>query len=109
MVNNYHLDPIFHALADPSRRAFLEQLRESSLRVSDLKPVVTMSKAAVSKHIRVLLDANLIRVEKKGREKLCTLNVATLRTAQDWVTTTTEFWTERLDALDQYLQGENNE
>ncbi len=98
--SNPHLDQIFRALADPTRRALIEQLSEGECRVSDLAAPHDMSLAAVSKHIQTLEGAGLIKRRVEGRTHHCRLNPAALSNAYDWLSFYEQFWTERLDALE---------
>lgn len=94
-----HLNRIFHALANPTRRAILGRLASGKTTVGDLSRPLPLSFAGVSKHLGVLERAGLVTREARGRERVCRLNPAALRDAQDWLEFHTRFWTERLDAL----------
>ena len=93
------LNHIFHALSNPTRRAILARLASGETTVGDLSQPLPLSFAGVSKHLGVLERANLVTREARGRERVCRLNPAALRDAQDWLEFHTRFWTERLDAL----------
>ena len=93
------LDRIFHALSNPTRRAILGRLASGNTTVGDLSRPLPLSFAGVSKHLGVLERAGLVTREARGRERVCRLNPAALRDAQDWLEFHTRFWTERLDAL----------
>lgn len=94
-----HLDHVFHALSNPTRRAILGRLASGKTTVGDLSRPLPLSFAGVSKHLGVLERAGLVTREARGRERVCRLNPAALRDAQDWLEFHTRFWTERLDAL----------
>jgi DNA-binding transcriptional ArsR family regulator len=79
-----HLDP-FHAVADPTRRAILDRLRGGELPVATLASAFPMSRPAVSKHLRVLRDARLVRERKAGRQRLYQLTPAPLEGVAAWV------------------------
>jgi DNA-binding transcriptional ArsR family regulator len=100
------LDDVMRALADPTRRAIVQQLRAGEARVTDLAQPFAMSLNAVSKHIRVLERAQLVRRRRVGREHLLSLNPAPLDAAADWIEQQRAFWTPRLAALDDVLQAE---
>ena len=91
------------ALADPTRRAILERLSAGAARVTDLAAPFAISLNAVSKHIRILERAALVRRERQGREHLLSLNPAPLDEASAWIERQRAFWTTRLDALEQAL------
>lgn len=99
------LDAIFHALADPTRRALLARLMDGPSRVTELAEPFDTSLPAVSKHLRVLEHAGLLRREVQGREHRCSLEPAPLKQAADWIAFYQRFWETRLEALDQLLTG----
>ena len=97
------LDSVFHALADPGRRLMLEQLGHGPASVSDLGKSLTMSLAAVVQHVQVLEASGLVRTQKLGRTRMCSLNPAPLRSAERWISERRAFVERRLDRLGQYL------
>jgi DNA-binding transcriptional ArsR family regulator len=99
------LDAVFHALADPTRRAMLRRLTGGARSVTDLATPYAMSLAAASKHVKALERAGLVRREVKGRTHLCRLAPAPLAAADDWIGFYRRFWSERLEALDAVLQA----
>lgn len=101
------LDHIFHALADPTRRAMLQRLAERERTVGELAEPFAMSLAGASKHIKALEAAGLVRREVRGRQHLCRLEPARLATAHDWLSFYERFWTTRLNALDALLRAED--
>jgi DNA-binding transcriptional ArsR family regulator len=102
-----NLDGTLHALADPTRRAILHRLTEGETRVTDLAEPFAMSLNAVSKHIRLLERARLVRRRKVGREHLLSLNPEPLVAAATWMAEQRAFWTARLAALDALLRAED--
>jgi DNA-binding transcriptional ArsR family regulator len=102
------LDLIFYALADPTRRKILGMVGEASRTVTELAEPFRMSLAAVSKHIKILEKAKLIKRTKQGRIHHCTLEVAPLVRAEECIRFYQQFWTERLDDLALFLEGESN-
>ncbi len=104
-----NLDQVFHALADPTRRALLQQLMDGEQTVGSLAEPHQMSLAGVSKHLQTLERARLIRRDKRGREHFCRLNPRPLARARDWLGFYREFWTERLDALEDFLDKEGKQ
>ena len=97
------LDRVYAALADPTRRAILSRLTQESVRVTELAEPFAMSLNAVSKHVRVLEEAGLIRREIQGREHVLSLNAAPLQEATAWLETYRQFWAARLDRLEAFL------
>ncbi|HEX7007244.1 MAG TPA: metalloregulator ArsR/SmtB family transcription factor [Alphaproteobacteria bacterium] len=101
------LDLTLGALADPTRRAILARLSEGEARVTDVAAPFDMSLNAVSKHIRVLERARLVRRRRVGREHYLSVNRAPLDEAADWIETQRALWTRRLDALEALLREED--
>ena len=99
------LDRTFAALADPTRRALLAQMRERDrLSVSELARPFAMSLPAVMKHLDVLSDAGLITRRKTGRTVACQLNAAPMEEAMSWLSRYQQFWTEQLDRLAAFVE-----
>lgn len=101
------LDAVFHALADPTRRAMLRRLGDAPLSVGELAAPHRMSLAAASKHIKSLERAGLVRREVRGRTHLCRLEPAPLAGARDWLEFYRRFWTTQFDALETLLQSQS--
>jgi len=97
------LDDTMLALADPTRRAILQRLGAGDARVTDLAQPFAMSLNAVSKHIRILERAALVRRTRAGREHVLSLNPAALDEAAAWIEGQRQFWNARLDALEAAL------
>ncbi|HWJ23219.1 MAG TPA: metalloregulator ArsR/SmtB family transcription factor [Gemmatimonadaceae bacterium] len=101
------LDRTLIALADPTRRAILHRLSRGEARVTDVARPFAMSLAAVSKHVRVLERARLVRRRRAGREHLLSLDPKPLDEAAAWLDTQRATWTAHLDALDAMLAAED--
>lgn len=97
------LSAVFGALADPTRRAILRRLSQGDASVNELARPFAMSLPAVSKHLRVLERAGLIRRSRQAQSRPCTLDAAPLKAAAEWVGTYREFWEGSLDRLEAYL------
>ena len=97
------LDRVFHALADPGRRLMLERLGRGPASVSELGKPLSMSLAAVVQHVQILETSGLVRTEKVGRTRTCSLNPATLRSAEHWMSERRGLVERRLDRLGDYL------
>jgi DNA-binding transcriptional ArsR family regulator len=109
VTNSHQLDLTFAALADPTRRAILARLTEGDSTVGDLASPFEISRPAISKHLRVLERAGLVRRARDGRLSRCGLNASPLREAADWVEQYRQFWERQLDALARYLEEEEKE
>ena len=93
------LDRTLSALADPTRRAILQRLRKGEARVTDLAQPFILSLNSVSKHIRMLERADLVRRRRVGREHLLSFNPKPLDDAAAWIAAQRADWSIRLDAL----------
>ena len=98
------LDRTFAALANPTRRAIVRQLRRGSLTVSEVAARHPMSLAAVSKHLDVLEDAGLVRRTRVGREQRCSLAAEPLASASAWIEDYRVFWQRQLASLSAYMK-----
>jgi DNA-binding transcriptional ArsR family regulator len=103
------LDAVFAALAHPIRRAIIENLAAGDCTVSDLAAPHDVSPPAISKHLRVLEEAGLLEQTPDGRVRRCALKAKPLSAAFSWIVQYRLFWEERLDALAQYLEGDEQE
>jgi DNA-binding transcriptional ArsR family regulator len=97
------LDGIFNALSDPTRRAILARLSGCEARVTEIAAQFPISLNSVSKHIRMLERAGLVRRSIVGRDHLLTLDAAPLAEAQAWIEKYRSFWEDSLAALDRYV------
>lgn len=101
--NAENLNDLFHALADPTRRAMLQALAGQSLSVGDLAKPFDMSLAAASKHIRVLEQAGLINRQVIGRSHICELNAGPMHCGLEWIQHYQRYWNRQLDTLEELL------
>lgn len=101
--NSARLDGVFNALCDPTRRAILARLSSSDARVTDIAAEFPISLNSISKHIRMLERAELVRRTINGRDHRLSLNAAPLSDAVAWIEHYRRFWDGRLAALDAYV------
>lgn len=101
------IDPnkVFKALADPTRREIFHLLVVAGLAlpISEVCEHFKMSRQGVTKHIKFLHSAGMVEINESGRENLCSANLKSLKTVQDWLAFYDKFWDEKLDALDRHL------
>ena len=97
------LDATFAALSDETRRRILAQLTHGEAKLSDLAKPFEMSLTAVSKHVRVLSNAGLVQMEKRGRTRHCRLDASALKQASEWLADYRTFWRQRFENLAQHL------
>lgn len=100
---NDELSLVFHALADPTRRAILSRLHSGPTTVGDLAEPFAMSRPAISQHLKVLERAGLIERTTSAQWRTCTLRTEPLDEASDWVERHRGEWNERFDLLDEHL------
>jgi DNA-binding transcriptional ArsR family regulator len=93
-------------LADPIRREIIETLLEHEEDAGSLAARFTVSRPAVSRHLRVLREAGLVRVETEAQRRVYHVELTPLAEIDDWIGRYRRFWTEKLDVLDTYLEEE---
>ena len=91
------------AISDPTRRAIVDRLARGPARITDVAAPFAMSLAAVSKHVKVLEHAGLVRRTRQGREHTLELDAAPLREVASYAAQFQQYWTERLDRLEAYF------
>ncbi|MEU6715633.1 metalloregulator ArsR/SmtB family transcription factor [Nonomuraea sp. NPDC046802] len=101
------LDAVFHALADPTRRAMLRSLAQGERSVSELAEPFAMSLAGASKHVKVLERAGLVRRTVRGRTHVCRLDPTRLAEAHGWLAFYERFWAVQLEALEALFEDED--
>ena len=103
VLQEAQLDNVFHALADPTRRAMLRALTDGERKIGDLAAPFRMSFAAASKHVRVLERAGLVRRRVEGRAHVCRIEPEPLAEAEQWLRFYERYWNARFDALEAAL------
>lgn len=106
MMTTSSIDRTLLALADPTRRAILQRLSAGEARVTEIARPFDISLNAISKHIRMLERAHLVRRKVEGREHILAFDPKPLDDAVCWMETQRAFWTARLDALENLLRDE---
>lgn len=101
------LDRTLTAIADPTRRAILDQLAHGEARVTDIAQPFEISLNSVSKHIRILERAGLVRRRRRGREHLLSIDPRPLDDAAAWIEHARARWTADLDRLEALLRAED--
>jgi DNA-binding transcriptional ArsR family regulator len=96
-------EDVFRAIADPSRRRMLDLLATGEAPAQELAAQFDMSFAAVSQHLKVLLDAGLVARRAEGRARIYRLTPEPLHTVEQWTATYRKFWETALDRLGEYL------
>ncbi|MEJ2119374.1 MAG: metalloregulator ArsR/SmtB family transcription factor [Alphaproteobacteria bacterium] len=106
-MDNYQpaLNNVFHALADPTRRAVLRQLTRGPASITELAKPFDMALPSFMKHIAVLEESDLIRSRKTGRVRTCTLKPRKLARAERWLAEQRVLWEDRTDRLAAYAEA----
>ncbi len=105
MISNHTgIEKTFAALADVTRIAIIERLSHGETSLSDLALPFQMSQTAVTKHVKVLSNAGLVQITKRGRTRFCELLPGPMQQAEQWLETYQKFWSEQLDSLAMFLE-----
>jgi DNA-binding transcriptional ArsR family regulator len=105
----HEVDLLFQALADQSRREMVDRLTRGPASVSELARPLEMSLPAVVQHLHVLEASGLVRSEKLGRVRTCTVEPSALRAAERWISARRTAWEESLDRLSEYLAEDRDQ
>jgi len=103
MLQHQALDRVFQALSDPTRRAIVDRLCRGDASVSELAQPIAMSLAAVVQHVQALEASGLVRTQKTGRVRQCSLDRAVLSQAETWLSQRRTMWEGHLDRLGEVL------
>jgi len=101
------LDLMFQALSDPTRRRMVERLSRGPASVSELAQPFAMSLPAVVQHLQVLEQSGLVRSQKVGRVRTCTIEASALTQAEQWLNDQRLMWERRLDRLGDFLAADD--
>jgi len=94
---------VFQAIADPTRRDIIGLIANKSLNLNAVADNFNISRPAISKHIKILTECGLLTIKQKGRDRYCEANFKKLNEVSDWVEQYRVFWTNKLDALEIFL------
>jgi len=102
------LDTVFHALADPTRRAVISRLLGGAAPVKRLSEPFEMGLPAFMKHLAVLETSGLIHTEKQGRVRTCRIDAERLAAAERWLSQQRAIWQDRTDRLADFVESQNS-
>src|SRR6202047_5038559 len=102
----YSAAAAFAALADPTRRSVLDLLRQGSLPAGRIAQAFPVSRPAISKHLRLLRRAELVRQRREGRHRFYQLNADPLKAVDSWLNNYRNFWRMNLDSLKAFVETE---
>jgi DNA-binding transcriptional ArsR family regulator len=95
---------VFQAIADPTRRAILDLLAEQPLTLNGIAEHFDISRPAISKHVKILVECGVVAVRQQGRERYCEVQVDKLNEVTNWVEQYRAAWEQRFDRLDEFLR-----
>ncbi|MGV3630352.1 MAG: ArsR/SmtB family transcription factor [Bacteroidota bacterium] len=99
---------VFQAIADPTRRGIISLVAQKPLNLNSIADNFSISRPAVSQHIKILSECGLVIVVQKGRERYCEAQLDKLQEVSDWLETYRVFWNNKLDALGKFLDKSND-
>lgn len=95
---------VFQAIADPNRREMIQLLAQQPLNLNSVAERFHISRPAVSKHMKILTECGLVVIKQQGRERYCEAQLNKLNEVSQWVEQYRQFWTQKLDELENYLE-----
>lgn len=96
---------VFQAISDPTRREIIGILSKKTMTLNGVAAYFTISRPAISKHIKILTECGLVDIRSDGRERYCVANFQGLKKVADWADTYRHFWSSKLDDLEAYLSA----
>ncbi len=102
------MQAVFRAIAEPTRREILGLLAAKEMTIGEVAGHFDSTRPAVAKHLKILKESGLIRVETRGRERINTLNAAPLKDVADWLAFFDRYWDQKLGKLKQALEAEDD-
>lgn len=97
-------DKIFYSLADPGRRSILQMLCENEMTVNSIADKFNISRPAVSKHLKILYNSNLVKQRQSGRERYYSINPQPLNEIYKWLEYFDKFWDKKLNSLIKHIE-----
>jgi DNA-binding transcriptional ArsR family regulator len=94
---------VFQAIADPIRRDIIELVSKKNLTVNDIAAAFNISRPAISKHIKILNECDIIEIQKEGRKRFCKIQPQNLLPAFLWIEQYKKLWEDRIDSFENYL------
>lgn len=98
---------VYQAIADPTRREIINMLTAESMNLNSVADKFDVSRPAISKHIKILVECGLIGITQKGRERYCEAKPERLKEVADWVEQYSRFWEVKLDALKKFAEAKH--
>ncbi|MEP7145794.1 MAG: metalloregulator ArsR/SmtB family transcription factor [bacterium] len=99
---------VFQAIADPTRREIINMISQKSLNLNSVAEKFSISRPAISKHIKILSECGLIVIKQQGRERICEAKLDNLNEVSEWIEQYRVFWTGKLNSLEKFLNKKNS-
>lgn len=99
---------VFQAISDPTRRAIIGMIAKEPTNVNTIAERFDVSRQAISLHLKILTECGLLSMKQQGRERICEARLEKLSEVNEWVAQYKQFWTQKLDALESYLNNLDN-
>jgi len=94
---------VFQAIADPTRRQIINLIAQKTMNLNAIADNFDISRPAISQHIKILTECGIVIIRQQGRERFCEAKLETLREVSNWVDQYRQYWTEKFNSLDNYL------
>lgn len=98
---------VFQAIADPTRREIINMLAKEQMNVNAVAERFNISRPAISKHLKILMESQLVVMTQRGRDRYCRANLARLQEVNEWTSRYRDFWMQKLDALGDFLKQDD--
>ena len=98
---------VFQAIADPTRREIINMISKTPLNVNAVAENFDVTRTAIYKHLKILAECGLVNIRQQGRERFCEARLEKLNEVSDWVEQYRKIWTEKLDALEDFISRKN--
>ncbi len=95
---------VFQAIADPTRREIINMISKKPLNVNAVAENFEVTRTAIYKHLKILMECGLVNIRQQGRERYCEAKLEKLNEVSDWVEQYRKLWTEKMDALEEYIR-----
>jgi DNA-binding transcriptional ArsR family regulator len=96
---------VFQAIADPTRRAIIGMIANEPINVNTIAEQFDMSRQAISLHLKILVECDLLVMKRQGRESIYEAKLEKLSEVDEWITQYKQFWETKLDALGKFLRN----
>jgi len=99
---------VFQAISDPTRREIINLIAREPMNLNTIAEKFNISRPAVSNHIKLLTECGMVSITQQGRERFCEAKLDTLGEVYDWIDQYRQFWMEKFDSLDKYINKVQN-